>query len=556
MQGRSLVTGALVALALSAPAGAQSVRWNDRVDVDTGPETPTVRLWLEGTHTYSYGAPVRVWFNVSDDAYVVVARVDGNGHLTVLFPTSRTRTSEVKGGEDIQVRGRRGAATFYATDRMAGGFVFAMASYDPLDLSRLTSRDFDRYVTGIYVGRPTRVYVGDPHRIVSRFANLVLFSDQSPFDYAVDYYNVDAPYYVTSAGFSNFCNGYYGQYRRGLAERWDDEMYYGDGFGAMYNCGFYNYCTMGSPYGLGYDLYGMGFVNPLCFYPRSNQPTSTRPPVSPPGSDSARVPVWLTDSVRVGRPDTVGVVPERPVAELRDGNEGLRRGATVTTGPGRPISVGDDDPSGRSYAIPGRALRHSPTTFGGGRERDIGGAPGPDRISPATDGGSTITWVRPPREVGEGGRTPYGDGALPRRGRSGDNREPGDLRNGPTTFVTGAEGRAPVRAAPPRFDPPTRTYGPRFDAPPPSVRNSFDAPRYDRPSRFDTPRDNGASRSDPPRGDGGRLSPPMGGAGSGTSHVGDQVRASPTPPSSAPARGAESPHPPASTGEKKPPGGA
>lgn len=551
MRGRSSIAGLvlalILALGLSAPLTAQTVRWNDRVVVDTIPEAPTVRLWLEGMHTYAYGAPVRVWFNVSDDAYVVVARVDANGHLTVLHPSNRTRTTEVRGGEDIQVRGRRGAASFYATDRVAGGFVFAMASYDPLDLSRLTARDFDRYVTGMYVGRPSQVYIGDPHRIVTRFAQLVLYNDQSPFDYAVEYYNVDAPYYVTSAGFSNFCNGYYGQYRRGLAERWDDQMYYGDGMGALYDCGYSSYCSGSSYSGWGYNLSGLGFLNPLCFIPRAGQAGTSRPPATPPASDSARVPVWITDSIRVGRPDTVGVVPERPKAEIRDGGDALRRSATVTTGPGRPISVGDDDPSGRSYAIPGRALRNSPVVLGEERQRDGRGTPGPDRISPAPNDGSAIPWVRPPREVSGGSQPPYGEGTLPvRAGGARGDRASGGYGNSPTTFVTGSDGRAPqapVRAGHARFDPPTRSQGPRFDAPAPNVRNSFDAPRYDRPSRFDAP-----------RGDGGRVSPPTGSAGSGTSRVGEQVRASPPPPP--PTGAGTSPRPPASTGEKKVPDGA
>ncbi|MFP5354635.1 MAG: hypothetical protein ACLGIK_05700, partial [Gemmatimonadota bacterium] len=100
--------------------------------------------------------------------------------------------------------------------------------------------------------------------------------------------------------------------------------------------------------GWGYDLYGLGF-NPLCFAPRAQRGGPTRPPVTPPTGDSARVPGWLTDSIRGGRPDTVSIIPERPKAVELDGPEGLRRGATVTAGSGRPITIGDDDPSGKSY---------------------------------------------------------------------------------------------------------------------------------------------------------------------------------------------------------------
>ncbi len=545
MGRRWLALGTLAVVAFSATGSAQAgrgvqsgptsslergraVRWNALASArDTVDDAPIVKVWMEGSNLYSYGAPVRVWFNVSQDAYVIVARVDANGHLTLLYPSSRTQSSGVEGGRDIQVRGRRGVASFYATDRMGGGFVFAMASYDPFDLSRLALRDFDRYVTGTYVGRPSRVYIGDPHRVITRFASLVNYADDSPFDYSVEYYNVDAPYWVSSAGFANFCNGSYGSYRRGLAERWDDALYYGGGFGSSdAGCYNYNYANCNglqwssiSEYSL---PYGTSFVNPLCYVPRGQTPGNPPlPPVTPP-ADSNKVPGWLPDTIRGGRPDTVGTIPERRNAEAFDN---LRRQTTITQGPNRPGTVDTDDPTGRSYAIPGRALRNSPMTFGEGRDR--GGEPTarPDRMNPTATGGPDIQWVRPPREVVEGSRDPYGSGALPRSSRAGGDRGDGEFRGGRTTFVTGSEGRAPVRAEP-RYEPPTRTYGPRFDTPP-NVRNSLDQPQY---------------APLPPRNDGPRYSQPAGGGGAGNpGSSGGQVRSDPSPaPRSEPVRPAES----------------
>lgn len=544
MGRRLLALGTLAVVAFSATGSAQpgrgvqttpasslerarAVRWNALASAaDTVDDAPIVKVWMEGSNLYSYGAPVRVWFNVSQDAYVIVARVDANGHLTLLYPSSRTMSSGVEGGRDIQVRGRRGVASFYATDRMGGGFVFAMASYDPFDLSRLALRDFDRYVTGTYVGRPSRVYIGDPHRVITRFASLVNYADDSPFDYSVEYYNVDAPYYVSSVGFSNFCFGYGGQYRRGLQERWDDELFYGMGssFGSASNCGNVSaYCGLGyynSPWG--YDLFGWGAGGPLCFFPRGNQPGQTLPPpVLPPATDSARVPGWLPDSIKVGRPDTVGTIPERRNAEAFDN---LRRQTTITWGPDRPGTVDANDPTGRSYAIPGRALRNSPMTFGEGRDRGGDPTARPDRMNPTATGGSDIQWVRPPREVVDGARDPYGNGALPRSPRAGGNRADGEFRGGRTTFVTGSEGRAPVRAEP-RYEPPTRTFGPRFDTSP-NVRNSLNQPQY---------------APIPPRNDGPRYSPPAGGGAGSQGSSGGQVRSDPAPAQrSEPVRPAES----------------
>lgn len=544
MGRRSLVLGTLAVLSVATSGGAQAtrsvgsqpartmeraqtIRWNALASAsDTLEDAPLVKVWMEGTSVYSYGAPVRVWFNVSQDAYVIVARVDANGHLTLLYPASRTMSTGVEGGRDIPIRGRRGSASFYATDRVGGGFVFAMASYDPFDLSRLALRDFDRYVTGMYVGRPSRVYIGDPHRVVTRFASLVNFSDDSPFDYAVEYYNVDAPYWVSSAGFSNFCNGYYGGYRRGMAERWDDQLYYGDGYGGSADCNnFSGYGCSGlgwSPYG-GYSFdYGMfGHINPACFLgrPPTNPQNPPVPPYTPP-VDSSRVPGWLPDSIKGGRPDTVGTIPERRNGEALNN---IRRQTTITEGPGRGTTVDADDPSRRSYAIPGRALRNSPMTFGEGRDRGGETSARPDRMNPTATGGPEIIWVRPPRDVVEGARNPYGSGALPRSPRSGSERGDGEFRGGRTTFVSGSEGRGPSRNEP-RYEPPVRTQGPRFDTPPPNVRNSIDQPHYAPPP----PRDYAPSHN-----------PSAGGSSGGSG--GGQVRTDPAPaPRSEPVRPAES----------------
>ena len=498
MYRRSLIAALLLLTGAAASASAQAYsravprRIDREARADTA-EAPTVEVSLEGTRTYAFGAPVRVSFRVSEDAYVVVARVDAEGHLTLLSPASRTMGTAVPGGRDIQVRGRRGAASFYATDRIGGGFIFALASFDPFDLSRLGLRDFDRFVTGTYVGRPSRVYIGDPHRVVTRFASMISFSDESLFDYAVDYYNVDAPYYLTSTGYSSYCDGSYGFGRRSLAERWDDEYYSVLRGNSGYNCRAVAQCGQLADNPLTYSLDNVmfGFINPVCLLGRGPTTNGGRPPTTPPGSDSLRVPGWLADSIRSGRPDTVGVIPDQRASELREGLGRLRRGATGTEGPRGPIVIADDDPSGRSYAIPGRALRNSRSTIGERRDRGEAYSPTrPDRTEPAATDGSEITWVRPPREVVEGGRNPNGEEFLPRSPRQprGD-RDAGPSRgDGRPTYVNPTDDRGPSRSEPTRAEPPSRGLGPRFDAPPPNVRTNADAPRYEPPPRHESPR--------------------------------------------------------------------
>ncbi|MEP7384567.1 MAG: DUF4384 domain-containing protein [Gemmatimonadota bacterium] len=547
MTGRSVLAGvlAIAIIGLAQPARSQSVTWNPaKSATDTVDSAPTVQLWLEGTPSYSYGAPVRVRFNVSDDAYVLVARVDANGHLTLLYPSSRTMSAGVEGGRDIEVRGRRGGGAFYATDRLGGGFVFALASYDPFVLSRLGIRDFDRYVTGTFVGSPTRVYIGDPHEVITRFASMVSFSDGSPFDYAVEFYNVDAPYYVSSLGYSQYCGGYNsGYYRPGLAERWADQFYNDAGYGSSFGCESYPRCG-------GYGLANFGYSTWLgtgsSFYPvcLPNQPRNNQnPPGTPPTPDTLRVPRWLTDSIGGRTPDTVGVVPTRRAAELQEGLNSLRRGATGTEASRRPV-IAADDPTDHSYAIPGRALRNSPTTIGQTRDPSSSSPlDRPGRGSATANGGAGIDWVRPPREVVASPEN-TSEGFLPRSPRQRENgvdraeRDNETNRGGRPSYVNPSAGRGgEVRAEPPRSQPPTRTQGPRFDSPRPTERANGSGPRYAEPPRnsspgIDSPRPNGAGAESR----GVDRSPP--------------VRSEPV--QAPPPRPAPVPVPPPVTGEKKP----
>ncbi len=164
-----------------------------------------------------------------------------------------------------------------------------------------------------------RSYIGDPHEVVTRFVNMVSFSNASPYDYAVEYYNVDAPYFVTSAGYSSYCSGYGNAYRDvnnqywyrpTLQERWDDDFYgYYGSVGS--GCNTYAPCTAYGLNSYGYSsMYtsGIGFY-PVC-YPR-NQNNGGNPPVTPPATDSMKVPRWLTDSIGGRTPDTVGVIPDK-----------------------------------------------------------------------------------------------------------------------------------------------------------------------------------------------------------------------------------------------------
>src|SRR5262245_33614186 len=137
MRKSLMLSGALSLVAAVLPA--QTVRWNDRPPSTTWQDdAPRVRVFIEGQRSVSYGAPMRVRFEVSDNAYVTVVRVDDQGRMTILFPYSRNQRAAVRGGMTHYVRNPRlgNNVAFLANDRMGGGYIFALASYAPLDFSR------------------------------------------------------------------------------------------------------------------------------------------------------------------------------------------------------------------------------------------------------------------------------------------------------------------------------------------------------------------------------------------------------------------------------------
>jgi hypothetical protein len=178
------------ALMFSTPAllAAQTSRWNDRPTASWADEAPRVRLSILGQRGVSYGAPVRIQFEVSDNAYVAVVRVDDNGRMNILFPYSRNQRAAARAGVH-QVRNPRvsGDYAFAVSDRM-GGYVFAIASYTPLDFSTFENRDYDRVGGWSRFTMANRSIARRPDVFIDRFAARVLWSVDTPYDYDVDYY--------------------------------------------------------------------------------------------------------------------------------------------------------------------------------------------------------------------------------------------------------------------------------------------------------------------------------------------------------------------------------
>ena len=186
---RALILSGMFALVAPSFLPAQTVRWNDRPAATWSDEAPRVRLSIDGPRSVAYGQPMRVRFEVSDDAFVAVVRVDDNGRMTILFPYSRSQRATARAGQVHFVRNPRfgGNASFVANDRM-GGYIFALASFAPLDFSSFENRDYDRIGSWSRFTQANRSIARRPDVFIDRFAAAVLWDTDTPYDYDVDYY--------------------------------------------------------------------------------------------------------------------------------------------------------------------------------------------------------------------------------------------------------------------------------------------------------------------------------------------------------------------------------
>ncbi len=496
-------------------------------------EPPRVQIWLQDDDNIPFGAPVRVAFMVEDDAYVVVARMDVNGNLTVLFPTTASGRQDVAGNATVHVRTIPDGfgTSFYAHDRGAGlGFVFALASAAPFDLSRLDRNEFERTAANRQVrfSRASR-RIADPSRVVDEFGQRIQFNRAVPFSAAAAFYTVDqsAAYYSRASSYSR-CDAFTNPYQR---------LY---GIGA-YRSSFIDDCR--DPYAFSdvcfYSGFGAyGFHLPYCFYSRGTQVGSG--PALPPRGGPATGPInpWVVDSITPPTPPVVdsgfinGPHIMRPVENSAEELEGRNLRGTIPWR-GRGGSALSDP-----FAPPGPGERLGPAPLPASRA-PIENRRGPDAIerpsrgNPRVDesdrlpqrgrlnnGGSQRDDVpRPQPRTQETPETradrPFParraespPGSQPDRGRTGGNPSPraepmrSQPRNDPSPRPEPirsaprndpAPRSEPIRAAP-RNDPPPRPEPVRVERPSPPPRP--EPVRVERPSP--PPRQDPPSTPPPP----------------------------------------------------------
>jgi Domain of unknown function (DUF4384) len=142
-----------------------------------------VTLWTDREEPYPRGSAARVYMSVDKPAYVAVLRVDTDGRIRVLFPREPWGDNHVGTRQAFEVTAVLGSQSFIVDDYPGIGYVFAVASPEPLHLSDITVGDHWDY--GLIDGGRIR---GDPYvRLTDLAARM---AQTGNYDYDI------VPYYV------------------------------------------------------------------------------------------------------------------------------------------------------------------------------------------------------------------------------------------------------------------------------------------------------------------------------------------------------------------------
>jgi hypothetical protein len=348
------------AFVLSAPTllTAQTIRWNDRPAGSWTDDAPRVRVWFDGARAVPSGAPMRVRFEVSDNAFVTVVRVADDGRMTILYPRSRNQRAAVRANQVYFANNPRlGSEISFFSSGSIGGYIFALASYAPLDFSGFEYRDFERvggWSTFTQVNRPI---ARRPDVFIDRFAASVLWDKDTPYDYDVDYYfptghpGILNAYALCGSLYNSFGSSAFFRYAPSAWDDWDLVGYpyrsmcreWYTGIRCLSYLPLYSYtgCTRGSiivvnptmpPVDQPVDTAGVpneGVVRGGLFGP-------TPVPVIPAGADPPPMerPVGRFDQVRVGGEagrgsewDNIMSIPARATRKMKEEDARRERGA-------------------------------------------------------------------------------------------------------------------------------------------------------------------------------------------------------------------------------------
>jgi hypothetical protein len=195
----------------------------------TAAADPPIRLKLSHDE-YERGDRARVHVKLAKDGYLLVLRMDANGHVRVLYPLDPDDAQRMRGGKEFEVRGRGDREAFAVDEASGSGTVLAVRSEEAFNFA-----DFLRGGRWDYRALSDSLSSGDAE---SALLDLVDRMTTGHYDYDT------VAYTVLSADdqrrYSGWHPGWYGPWYYGaLYPCWGcGPGFYGPGFGFRATFGF------------------------------------------------------------------------------------------------------------------------------------------------------------------------------------------------------------------------------------------------------------------------------------------------------------------------------
>lgn len=162
-------------------------------EVRSGRNDALIELQMS-TEVVSRGDRLQVRFRTALNAFVTVLRIDTDGRVRMLYPEKPWHDAYVQAGRLLDVRSAacgQADCAFLIDDYPGRGYIFAIASIAPFDLSDYANGDYWNYGTIAHSGRVT----GDPFLAISDLlSRLIPESAEGEFSFDVQPYHVGRQY--------------------------------------------------------------------------------------------------------------------------------------------------------------------------------------------------------------------------------------------------------------------------------------------------------------------------------------------------------------------------
>jgi len=151
------------------------------------------RVWLDRGEepVLQRGQRARIYYRVSESAFVAIFHIDTNGTLRLVFPSSPQENHYARGGRDYRVLFPE-SSYWYVADDPGMGYFFIVASPEPFDFR---SFGYSRFAGGWDLSQVGRQVYGDPYLAMDDNV-AALIPDWEYVDYGLDFtsYHVERHY--------------------------------------------------------------------------------------------------------------------------------------------------------------------------------------------------------------------------------------------------------------------------------------------------------------------------------------------------------------------------